>query len=834
MIPYGSQNIDEDDINEVIKTLKSSHLTQGPKVLEFEKFIADYCGAKYAVACSNGTSALHLAYLASELGSGDEVITTPNTFVATTNMLLAIGAKPIFCDIRLDSYNINEENIEKIITTKTKAIIPVHFAGHSCEMDKINEIAKKYNLVVIEDACHALGARYKNRKIGSISDMTIFSFHPVKPITTGEGGIITTNNENFYNKLISLRSHGIHKDENGKNVMTELGYNYRITDIQASLGVSQLRKLDNFIQKRHEVFEWYKEELEDEKNIILPTELLYNYSGWHIYVIRTKNTEDRDGLMGYLKDNGVGVNFHYPAVYSHPYYKENGYGNLKLKNTEEYHNSCVTLPCHAKLKREDVKYIADKIKDFYRKKLKILIINVCLRPYRKQILFPLGISYIVRAIHNQGYDMELLDLDRDRKTDEEIEDFLKTKDFDVIAFGSIVTGYKIVKNLSKIIRGVKKDAIIIAGNSVADSIPEILLKKTEVDVAVIGEGDETIVKVLSKLNESKKIKSLKDVKGIWYKDKEEIFKNESRDVIKDISSIPFPMWELFDIEAYIKSSSDLLADPLPMPKEQIRTFRINTARGCPYRCSFCYQVFQKSGYRRRSIDSIILEIKELQKRYGINYIEFSDDLCFPTKDNIEKFVDRVLLENLKFYWTASCRSDLFNSEDDIQLLAKIKQAGCLGFGYSLESANIEILKSMNKMLNKDNFIKQKKILDKAGLMSYTSLVLGYPQETKETIKETMDLCYDLGIYPSCGYLLPQPGTPMYDYIFENGIVSNEEEYLLSLGDRQDLRINLTKMSDDEFKEEVKNNLMRISKKLELNFEEKKLLKTENYKASKSE
>ncbi|MCK4553849.1 UDP-4-amino-4,6-dideoxy-N-acetyl-beta-L-altrosamine transaminase [Candidatus Parcubacteria bacterium] len=371
MIPYGKQTIEEEDINAVVDVFKTNWLTQGPKIKEFEEKVAQYCGAKYAVACSNGTSALHLAYLSAGLKQGDEVITTPNTFAATSNMILAVGASPVFCDIRLDTYNIDENKIEDLIAERTKAIVPVHFAGHSCEMNKIYGIAKKHNLIVIEDACHALGARHGSSKVGSCghSDMSVFSFHPVKPITTGEGGVITTNNEELYKKLITFRNHGIHKDEQGKNVMTELGFNYRITDIQTALGVSQLKKLDQFIEKRRQVAEWYEEELKDLEEIILPSESPNNYSGWHLYIIRTANPEDRDKLKKYLSENEIGVNFHYPAVYSHPYYQNLGYGEYKdkCKNEEIYHNSCITLSCYPTLERSEVKYICDLIKTFFNK-----------------------------------------------------------------------------------------------------------------------------------------------------------------------------------------------------------------------------------------------------------------------------------------------------------------------------------------------------------------------------------------------------------------------------------------------------------------------------------
>ena len=353
MIPYGRQCIDKKDIAEVSKILGSDRITQGPKVEEYEKALAKYCNAKYALAVSSGTAALHLAYLAAGLKSGDEVITTPNTFVATTNMLIAVGAKPVFCDIRLDTYNIDENQIEKLITPQTKAIVPVHFAGQPCEMDKILKIAKKHKLLVIDDACHALGAKYKNKKIGSIGNMSVFSFHPVKSITTGEGGAILTNNKKYYNKILSLRSHGIHKDKNGFNVMTNLGYNYRITDIQTALGLSQLKKLDKFIKLRHEAVSLYNKKLKSIKNIILPLETPKNYSAWHIYVIRTKNKQTRDNLAKYLKNNGVGINFHYPAVYTHPYYRRNGYPKTNLLNTNKYASTCLTLPLFPKLSKED-------------------------------------------------------------------------------------------------------------------------------------------------------------------------------------------------------------------------------------------------------------------------------------------------------------------------------------------------------------------------------------------------------------------------------------------------------------------------------------------------
>jgi len=368
MIPYGKQSIDQSDIDAVVETLKSPFLTQGPKVKEFEEKLAAYGGAKYAVAVSNGTAALHVAYLAAGIKAGDEVITSPNTFVATSNMLLIIGAKPVFCDIRPDTCNIDETKIEKLITKKTKAIVPVHFAGNPCGMDKIKSIAKKHKLLVIEDACHALGASFKDKKIGSVSDMSVFSFHPVKSITTGEGGAILTDNKKFYEKMLTLRSHGIHKDKKGLVVMTHMGWNYRLTDIQAALGVSQLKKLDGFIDARRQVVKWYKEAFKGFDEIILPKETTGSESAWHVYVIRVKNKKDRFPLANFLKEKGIGINFHYPAVYGQPYYRKNGYARTKLKEADLYTATLITLPLFGALSREDVKYIADCIKEYFSKK----------------------------------------------------------------------------------------------------------------------------------------------------------------------------------------------------------------------------------------------------------------------------------------------------------------------------------------------------------------------------------------------------------------------------------------------------------------------------------
>lgn len=350
-IPYGRQSIDESDIQAVVDVLRSDYLTTGPGVLEFERAVCAYTGAKYAVAISNGTAALHAACFAAGIGPGDEVILPPLTFAASANCVLYCGGTPVFADVDEKTYNIDPEEIERKITEKTKAIIAVHLAGHPCNMDRILAIARKHRLLVIEDAAHALGAKYDGKKIGAISDMTTFSFHPVKPITTGEGGMIVTDNEKFYQSLCLFRSHGITRDASlmKKNdgpwfyQQLNLGYNYRITDIQCALGVSQMKKLDDFIGRRREIAERYDKAFADCNNIVVPYRLTKTESGWHLYIIQVKNCDRRE-VFEKLQADGIGVNVHYIPVYLHPYYQEHGYQNVHCPKAEEIYSRIISLP----------------------------------------------------------------------------------------------------------------------------------------------------------------------------------------------------------------------------------------------------------------------------------------------------------------------------------------------------------------------------------------------------------------------------------------------------------------------------------------------------------
>jgi len=381
-IPYGRQNINEQDIEAVVQVLESDWITQGSAIERFEHAVTEYCGAKYAVAVSSATAALHIACLAIGLKPEDILWTSPNTFVASANCGLYCKAYVDFVDIDSRTYNMSLEKLEEKLKSAQKkgklpkVLIPVHFAGQSCQMKEIRELTEKYGITIIEDAAHAIGGEYLGQKIGccAYSDMTVFSFHPVKIITTGEGGMITTNRKDLYEKLMRLRTHGITRDENrmeGKlhgpwyYQQIDLGYNYRITDIQAALGFSQLKRIDEFVKRRHELANRYHDALKD-LPIILPWQHPDTYSSYHLYVVQLdtqKTTKTRRYVFEELRKKGIGVNVHYIPVHTQQYYKKLGFKEGAFPSSEEYYKNTITLPLYYDFTEEEQDYVIDALKE---------------------------------------------------------------------------------------------------------------------------------------------------------------------------------------------------------------------------------------------------------------------------------------------------------------------------------------------------------------------------------------------------------------------------------------------------------------------------------------
>lgn len=381
---YGHQWIDEDDIQAVVDVLRDDYLTCGPFVKKMEQDLAEYVGAKYAVGVSNGTAALHCACMAAGIGSGDEVITTPLTFAASSNCVLYCGAKTVFADINKDTYNIDPDSIEEKITSKTKAVIAVDFTGQVVEVDRIRKICDKYNLIFIEDAAHSLGSKYKGHQVGSMADITCMSFHPVKTITGGEGGVILTNNEEIYRKLVLAHTHGITHDE---DLMVEaphegpwyyeqisLGYNYRITDFQAALISSQLKKLDSFVARRKEIVSRYNEAFGNMPEIIVQKEIPESDTCRHLYIIRLDLERlncTRKQFFDAMSAENVQCQIHYVPVYWFPYYRKLGYDRGLCPNAEAVYDGIMSIPLYPAMSDEDVDSVIEAVKKVvkaYRKK----------------------------------------------------------------------------------------------------------------------------------------------------------------------------------------------------------------------------------------------------------------------------------------------------------------------------------------------------------------------------------------------------------------------------------------------------------------------------------
>lgn len=373
-LSYGKQCIEQDDIDAVVETLKSDYLTCGPKITELEEELCRLTQAKYAAAVSNGTAALHIAAMAAGFGPGDEVIVSPVTFAASANCVLYCGAKPVFADIDPETYNISPESVRKCITPRTKGIVAVDFTGQAVQLDEIKQICKENHLILIEDAAHSMGTKYAGRPVGSIADMTCFSFHPVKTVTSGEGGAVTTNDEALHKRLVRLRAHGITRDLSQMvhptdagwyNEQVELGFNYRITDFQAALLVSQLSKLSKFSARRKEIVRRYDEAFADMPEIVIQKEIPQSDTTRHLYILRLNPERldcDRRQFFDALHGENICAQVHYLPVYWHSYYEKLGYQKGICPHAEKLYQEIMSIPLYYSMTDEDVEDVICAVK----------------------------------------------------------------------------------------------------------------------------------------------------------------------------------------------------------------------------------------------------------------------------------------------------------------------------------------------------------------------------------------------------------------------------------------------------------------------------------------
>ncbi len=369
-VPFYKVTLDESDIEQVVKTLRSGWLTTGQVTHEFEEEFAGYVGAKYALAVNSCTAALHLSLLAAGVGPGDEVITSPYTFVATTETIIQTGATPIFVDTEPDSFNIDLDRISAAATKNTRAVVPVHIAGLPIDLTKLDALRRKYKLTIIHDAAHALGAGWRNRMVGSTADFSCFSFYATKNLTTGEGGMISTNNERAYEELRILSLHGMSRDAwkrysgkgSWKYQIVRLGYKYNLSDINATLGIQQLRRFAAIQKQRHELAATYQHYLQDIEELILPEEPAGVTHAWHLYIIRLLHASEsrRDDVIEQLKSLGIGTSVHFIPLHMQPYYRKRyGFRRDDFPNAYKLYRSAITLPFYVDLTEADIKYVAD-------------------------------------------------------------------------------------------------------------------------------------------------------------------------------------------------------------------------------------------------------------------------------------------------------------------------------------------------------------------------------------------------------------------------------------------------------------------------------------------
>ena len=464
-----------------------------------------------------------------------------------------------------------------------------------------------------------------------------------------------------------------------------------------------------------------------------------------------------------------------------------------------------------------------------KKDLKLLFVNVCLRPGGYTKFLPVGLGSVMTYFHKNGYKLTLLDIDINEYDDEYVENYIKNNHFDFVLAGTIVTHYKWFKWFVNMTKRHQPETCFIAGNSVAGSIPELFLNNTKGDIVVTGEGEISAYEAVEAVRLEK---DLKTIEGISFRNNDGTITTTEHRKVGNINDFPMINWDHFDVERYItqpETFPDKDADP-----EDMRALPVITARGCAFRCSFCHFVFWDDPYRNRKPDAIIEEIRQLQAKYNVKYINFWDDLSFASAIQMERFCDKLIASGLKFKWIASVRVDLFSrgrakGEDALRVAKKMKQAGCYSVGFALESGNKEILKMMNKEINPEEFYDTANVLREAGVICQTTVLFGYPQETKETIKETFDQCLKAGLYPSIGFLMPLPYTAMYDYAKVNGFITDEDAYLDSITERQDININMTKLSNEEIMGAIKEGAAKLNEMLDLGLNEDTYIRTKGYK-----
>jgi len=460
------------------------------------------------------------------------------------------------------------------------------------------------------------------------------------------------------------------------------------------------------------------------------------------------------------------------------------------------------------------------------KDAKLLFVNVCLRKDATGRFLPVGLASVMTYFEQCGYNFSILDMDIESMEDDTVEEYLQSNTFDCILVGSIVTHYKWMKWFVRKAKELQPNSTVVVGNSVAGSIPEVFLNNAPADIVVTGEGEISAHQAVEAVRNGME---LKEVEGITFRCGSGSIITTPPRKTGDIHDLPMINWDHFDVESYINRAS-YSANGVKETDDAPRPMPVITARGCVFKCTFCHYVFWNDPYRHRRPDHILNEIRRNIEKHGANFIAFWDDLSFASARQAEEFADSIIGSGLKFTWSAAVRVDVFSrnklSDDEAVAVAKkMQQSGCRSVGFSLESGDQAIIEMMNKKIKTEDFFQTVRVFRAADIAVNTSVVFGYPIETRETIRRTFEMCYEAQTYPSIGFLMPLPSTGMYEYARKNGYIPDEDAYLDSITERQDICLNMTKMTDEEILEEIKVGAMKLNELLQLGLDEGRLIRT---------
>lgn len=749
-----SNSLGEEEVSAVRNVFKSRWIGAGNETKMFEKELGEKIGSPNVLLTDTCTAALFMSMKILGIKQGDEVIIPSIHFIGAANAIIAAGAKPMFADVDLKTFNILPSEIERLKTNRTKAVMLLHYGGQPCELDKIMTIAKKHNLKVIEDNANSPFSKYSNQNCGTFGDISCMSFDAMKILAMGNGGAIVLKNKEMYNKTVEFRYFGLKnkgqsgidnlKDKNKRWWEIELeeiaGRNINC-DILSSIGRVQLKKVEGFIKRRKEIWGQFQKGLAGVKILELPPEPAANTkSSYYLYWVKVKGKK-RDELANYLVSKGIYCSFRYYPLHL---IKKYGYKSKKIANSEIIGETALNLPLHQNLSDADVAKIINAIKEFeknqnpVRKKPLIDLIRVPdPTSIDDKLDEPLGLLYLSAVLRRAGYSVRITNLAG--HTADSWKQEIKPADMYGIQLFTPTSHHGI--NIAKFIKQKFPGKFLMCGGPHPTAVPADP-RLNIFDTIVIGEGEKVILQIVKDYESGKR--PAKIIKG---------------EAIEDLDSLPLPAWDLVDMMSFHRKIDGQ------------RCFNILGSRGCCYQCAFCDRSLFGSKVRFRSIDNVVGEIKEIIKRYGVRHFDFVDDMFTVNKARLKEFVEKTRGLNLKYRCFG--RADVH----DVEIYKMLKESGCIMICFGIESGNQKMLDRMKKGTSVVQNLKAIKIAKDAGIHTTGFFIAGFPGETKQTIEESKDFVELSGLDQAQFYtFIPLPGNEVAKNPEKFGIKRMSKDY----------------------------------------------------------